>query len=198
VYFTDEALDMPRMPDHLLNCAVYVYPSAEDAKDGTAIGGSGFLVGIRTTCEHLYAVTNAHVIRKAGGAPVLRLNTADRGNQILKTDASTWIRHPNGDDLAIRPITLSLDVHDYSFVHYPYEYAVGPGTDTVTVGRFITHDGKQRNLPSLRFGNIAMMPLEPVAHPDGYLQESFLIESRSLSGYSGSPVFAIYPQIHAG
>ena len=57
------------------------------------------------------------------------------------------------------------------------------------VGRFISHEGKQRNIPTIRFGNIAMMPLEPIKHPRGHLQESFLVETRSLSGYSGSPVF---------
>jgi hypothetical protein len=40
-----------------------------------------------------------------------------------------------------------------------------------------------------------MMPLEPIAHPDGYLQESFLVESRSLSGYSDS--LRIYPTMTA-
>jgi hypothetical protein len=205
VYFTDDDIDMPTMPDHLLNCAVYIYPSVEDAKEGTAIGGSGFLVGVRTNYEgrlneHLYVVTNAHVIRKAGDTPVLRLNTKDGTVEILKTTALSWIRHPTGDDLSIRSITLSIEVHDFSYVEWPYEflsdanmYLVGPGADTVTIGRFITHDGKQRNLPSLRFGNIAMMPLEPIEHPDGYLQESFLVESRSLGGYSGSPVFAYLP-----
>jgi len=69
---------------------------------------------------------------------------------------------------------------------------IGPGDEVFIVGRFINHEGKQgkqRNLPSLRFGNIAMMPWEPIKHPDGHLQESFLVEVRSIGGYSGSPVF---------
>lgn len=57
------------------------------------------------------------------------------------------------------------------------------------VGRFVNHEGKQRNLPSVRFGNISMMPYEPVRTSRGLLQEVFLVESRSLPGYSGSPVF---------
>jgi hypothetical protein len=57
------------------------------------------------------------------------------------------------------------------------------------IGRFINHEGKQRNLPTVRFGNIAMMPLEKVLMSDGLLQEAFLVEMRSLPGYSGSPVF---------
>ena len=33
------------------------------------------------------------------------------------------------------------------------------------------------------------MPLEPVKQESGFEQESFLVESRSIGGYSGSPVF---------
>lgn len=57
------------------------------------------------------------------------------------------------------------------------------------MGRFIAHDGIQRNDPIVRFGSIAMMPGDPVFQKDrGFHQESFLIEARSLSGFSGSPV----------
>lgn len=37
------------------------------------------------------------------------------------------------------------------------------------------------------------MPWEPIRQDDGFLQESFLVESRSVGGYSGSPVFAFIP-----
>jgi hypothetical protein len=47
-------------------------------------------------------------------------------------------------------------------------------------------------MPTVRQGNIARMP-EKIDHPRGYEQESFLIEARSLSGYSGSPVFLYVP-----
>lgn len=50
------------------------------------------------------------------------------------------------------------------------------------LGRFVTHDGKQRNLPTVRFGNLATMPWEPVLTERGLRQESFLVEARSLSG----------------
>jgi hypothetical protein len=59
----------------------------------------------------------------------------------------------------------------------------------LVIGRFINHEGKQRNTPSVRFGHIAQMPHEPIKRDDGYLQESFLVEAKSIGGYSGSPVF---------
>jgi hypothetical protein len=61
------------------------------------------------------------------------------------------------------------------------------------VGRFISHDGKQKNTPAVRFGNIAMMPKERIVSPHGIAQESFLVETRSLPGYSGSAVFLYSP-----
>jgi hypothetical protein len=50
------------------------------------------------------------------------------------------------------------------------------------VGRVITHEGKQKNLPSARFGNITMMPVEPLRHMRGINQESFVVEMRSIGG----------------
>ena len=57
------------------------------------------------------------------------------------------------------------------------------------VGRLLNHQGRQRNIPTVRFGDISMMPWEPILNQRGLMQESFLVEMRSLSGYSGSPVF---------
>lgn len=55
------------------------------------------------------------------------------------------------------------------------------------------HDGRQRNTPTARFGNVAMSEPEPIVNQESRIsQESFLVELRSLPGYSGSPVFAYY------
>lgn len=213
-YFTDkydEDASVPRIPEDVLNSTVYIYCNAEDAEQGARIGGTGFIVAvddietdpygrqmpIRNT--HLYVVTNWHVISSVGETPVVRLNRKAGNSDILTTLQDSWMKHPGGDDLAIRPITLSADTHQYTsintsrFLNRANSFEIGPGMDVFMVGRFISHDGKQRNLPSVRFGNIAMMPLEPIAHPMGFDQESFMVETRSLSGYSGSPVFSYIP-----
>jgi hypothetical protein len=57
------------------------------------------------------------------------------------------------------------------------------------LGRFVSHDGRQRNQPLARFGNIAMMPGERVMDGRQLLVEAYLVEMRSLAGFSGSPVF---------
>jgi len=76
------------------------------------------------------------------------------------------------------------------------EYGIGPGDETVTVGRFINADGVQRNTPTVRFGNIAQMPGEPILQDrriigstQNFKQVSYLIEAKSISGFSGSSVF---------
>ena len=66
---------------------------------------------------------------------------------------------------------------------------IGPGDEAFIVGRFVSHEGTERNTPTVRFGNIGMMPQEPMQNAFGSLQETFLVECRSIPGYSGSPVF---------
>lgn len=193
---------MPRIDDEYLDCVIYLYPSVRDAEQGKRAGGSGFLVGIPSEIHkpgsYIYAVTNSHVI-KEGNSPVMRLNTWKGDMDILELDKNNWVHHPDGDDVAVCPIATSTKTYKYMVVHrdnfltknFIEKYRIGPGEDVFMVGRFITHEGKQRNMPVVRFGSIAMMPLEPIEQlgRGGFMQESFLVEVRSISGFSGSPVF---------
>jgi hypothetical protein len=59
------------------------------------------------------------------------------------------------------------------------------------------HAGKYGNQPSVRFGNISMIPNEeePIEYETKKrkrCQVGFLVEARSRSGYSGSPVFFLH------
>ena len=107
-----------------------------------------------------------------------------------------------GDDLAVCPIKLAPAVHRINYVPTNLfltkglieNFQIGPGDDVFIIGRFVNcSEGKQRNLPSVRFGNISQMPWEPIVI-EGHPQESFLVEARSISGYSGSPVYVYLPQ----
>lgn len=192
---------MPRIGDQFLDCVIYLYPTVDAANAGMAVGGTGFLVGIpykrAKGYSHRYAVTNSHVIRR--GSPIVRLNTRDGKFDVLDIDPQAWIHHPDGDDVAVCPLSLPAEFYRYKMLPADKIFItkeiigqrdIGPGDEAFFVGRFITHEGRQRNLPSARFGNIAMMPDERVRnYRTGLDQESFLVEARSLSGYSGSPVF---------
>jgi hypothetical protein len=191
---------VPRIPDEYLDCVLYLYPSEADAEDGTRTGGSGFWVGmpISSKAWAIYAVTNRHIIEN--GNAVVRLSTQDGRKAIFPTVEQDWIFHSGGDDLAVySPSLETLNLRDCRINFARRERIVdrgtfevmdiGPGDDVFAVGRFINHEGRQRNLPTARFGCIGQMPWEPIKQDTGFMQESFLVEARSIGGYSGSPVF---------
>jgi hypothetical protein len=76
-----------------------------------------------------------------------------------------------------------------------FTFGVGEGEEVYMVGRFIHHAGRYFNQPSVRSGIIRLMP-SMIELDDGQTQEAFLIEMRSISGHSGSPVMWIYPPYH--
>lgn len=60
------------------------------------------------------------------------------------------------------------------------------------VGRYHPAEKADIKEPTIRFGNISVWPSRHVNHPKtGLPEESFLVEMKSQSGYSGSPVFVI-------
>src|SRR5438874_2635806 len=65
---------------------------------------------------------------------------------------------------------------------------IGVGDEVFMTGLFSRHYGQQNNIPIVRTGNIAAMPKEKVNTRVG-LMDAYLIESRSIGGLSGSPVF---------
>lgn len=198
---------MPPIPLEYLDCVFYLYSSAELAKEGSQLGGSGFLVGVpldqNKDFVSLYAITNNHVVKKCGDHPAIRLNKMDGSIDVLVTTKQAWKAHPYASDVAAMPIDLpqGSDGHRFSWVHFDLfvrkewmENFIRPGDDTFMVGRFVNVQGQQRNTPALRFGNVAMLPFEPIEDEEGLKQQSFLVECRSIPGYSGSPVFVYDPQ----
>jgi len=98
-----------RVDPNVLDCALYLYPSVEDAENGERAGGSGFVVGVPATPGpgfFIYAVTNRHIIEDAR-ATVVRLNTTANTFDVLPTDPQSWLSHPDGEDVAA--CTLGLD-----------------------------------------------------------------------------------------
>jgi hypothetical protein len=201
---------MPRIEDRLLKAVIYLYENADAAERGEP-GGSGFLVGEPTVIPgavFLFAVTNAHV---AESRPVVR--TAGPPEQrVFVRRWDDWYRHPDQDDVVVTPIGFApKDARDFYLDYVPRAWFVtpenfisaamgedeaqpvawpfGPGEEVVMLGRFLGHDGKDENQPAARFGNLAMGTTVPIPHPWGFTQSSFLVECRSVSGYSGSPVF---------
>lgn len=209
---------VPRVPEWYLKSVVYLYPDQYNAEKAHRWGGTGFIVSVhgewQGTPEFLpqthYVVTARHVLKTG---KVLRINTRDGKCDYVPCE-SGWTEDKE-HDLAVLPIELPpghfdvLGVPDYSLM--PRERAdvlaipgrhldvelVGPGDDVAMIGRFADHGGTARNEPYLRFGNISMMPGEPVDTQSVGPLEAFLVEMRSRGGFSGSPVFSyqVYMQL---
>ncbi len=196
---------MPWIEPEYLDCSVYLYPSEAEAEDGKRIGGSGFLLSLAVDVDYerriahqlAFVVSNKHVVEP--GNKVVRVNTKDGRSTPVPLDGAKWYSHPTSD-VALCPIGLDIE-HKFSCVSTTAiltektigQFDIGPGDDVFMVGRFVNHEGTQRNTPSLRFGNIAQMPFEPITADGLPPQESFLVEAKSLPGYSGSPVFVYLP-----
>lgn len=191
---------MPRIQERFLDAVVYLYPTIQAAASGEAAGGTGFIAARETARGSdrglSFVVTNSHVVRE-GRSPVVRINRVNDKADIVALNANDWFHHPDGDDIAAAPIDLldvhrvaSIPIHLFLAEEHVEEYGFGPGDECFFAGRFVNRDGIEQNFPTLRFGNLARMPVEPVKHPTrGINQESFLVEARSLSGFSGSPVW---------
>jgi hypothetical protein len=81
--------------------------------------------------------------------------------------------------------------------NFPDGISVEVGDELFSPGLFVQSAGKNRNLPVVRFGNIARMPgdemitLSTQARGDISIR-AYLIETHSWGGFSGSPMFWHY------
>ncbi len=66
---------------------------------------------------------------------------------------------------------------------------LGVGDEVFLTGLFTKVKETTRNIPIVRIGTLAMMPGERIPFKDGRLIDAYLVESRSIGGLSGSPVF---------
>jgi hypothetical protein len=188
-----------RILEQILGSVVFLYNSEDAANKGEKYGGSGFLVSVPSEKvkgqQHPYVVTNQHLA--GNGFTVVRMTFMDGKVLIVPTKESEWVDHPSGDDISVCGLSLAatqpLHTVPLSMCLSPVldilVQDIGPGSEVFMVGRFITSEGKQRNNPMVRFGNIAMMPEKIEVAERAFSQESFLIECHSISGFSGSPVF---------
>jgi hypothetical protein len=149
---------MPRIPPAYLANSVYLYRDRAAAERGERIGGSGFIAAVKAhqleNAWHIYAVSAKHVVCRSGCATV-RVNTLSGGFDIFEFEPHEWTAHPEGDDVVVIPIALDDTVHRYSFVDISLfinrTTDIGPGDDVFMVGRFVNHEGRQKNEPSVRF-----------------------------------------------
>jgi hypothetical protein len=151
-------------------------------------------------------VTAAHVIDDivdaddTDGLIWIRFNGRDGKLRMVSSRPDEWIQHPDrGADVAALRWPLGGDIGDHVAWSMSVqlnddlvkEFQFGPGDDVYLLGLFSEVEGKSRNIPIARVGNIAAMPAEPIFLPKRNASAKvFLIEARSIGGLSGAPVFA--------
>lgn len=180
-------------------CVVFLYPTVDEANGGVMAGGSGFILGVpfpnTDRSWHLYVVTNKHVVDT--GNHVIRVNATDGGSRAIPSQPDRWTFAVD-DDLAVLPFEPPVDwapglLSTDTFLDESCEiegWPIYPGDEAIFFGRFVNHEGHQRNKPVVRFGNIAMLPdRDALICIGNHEQLAFLVECRSLSGFSGSPAF---------
>lgn len=200
---------MPRIPDSLMDGIAFLYPTAALARARERLGGTGFLVGRRLVGGEAaygkdvyvaYLVSNRHVVFESS-ACVASVNRRDgSAPDIWDIDQNDWIAHPN-HDLAATCVQDYLDKAVQRLTHVREDRFITPaimaaselgvGDEVFMIGRFVNLQGAMANKPAARFGTLSMMLEDiPTKGPAGnrVTQESFAVEMRSRTGFSGSPV----------
>ncbi len=204
---------MPRWQDNLVDSVFYLYPSRQDADTGSKQGACGFLVSIpwdhpkaSASSRHVYAVSNYHAA-VAGGASFIRLNTKEGQYGVIETDPCEWFWNA-GADVAVYRLDGSVHFTNHTIWQYSHvgfdevnctaevlrEYQIGPGDDVFSVGRFVDVHGVQQNTPLIRAGIIASRGLVSVSAGLPWNKEMcWIVEMRSRTGFSGSPIYVYIP-----
>jgi hypothetical protein len=202
-----------QVSDIVLKCAAFIgHPAAHGSfvVDGTAFFGyvteeeQDFHYII--TCTHVVWPERAELPKEYSGSPSgkisLRVNLENGEPKVFESDRSEWVFHKDkwvdicafavdarrseeADKVDWAPInlgTLCVTPENAS------QYGLSLGDEIFMTGAFVGRIGERKNIPVVRIGNIAAMPSEPVdnAAPRA---PAYLIEIRSLGGFSGSPVF---------
>ena len=189
------------VPDDIRKCVAF---AAYKLGNEYVVAGTVFFVGYShyEADSFTFAVTARHVIDdireiSADGKLYLRLNFIDGSARYVGTELSKWRLHPTDSsvDVAVFPVPI---LEKYDHLAYPTsafatdavikQEDIGIGEDLFLAGLFFGHFGEKRNIPILRVGNIAAMPEESIDTEMGRM-DAFLVETRSIGGLSGSPVF---------
>jgi hypothetical protein len=204
--FWPEGKAFMQLPPDISKCASFL------AYEKPAVGGSfdrhfagtGFFVAHALPPdvggEILLFITARHVIertREIGtGKTFIRINNINGNSDWIDLPEGTWRFHDDPSvDLAICAVILNsatdlLVIHERMFLTQELisKWGIGPGDDIFITGLFTGNPGTGRNEPIIRSGNVAAMPTETFQTSSGYI-DGYLIESRSIGGLSGSPVF---------
>lgn len=151
----------------------------------------------------VFLATARHIAEKLEGKDfALRTNNRDGSIAILEGHADQqWWYHPTERKYVDAAITIffppNLNQLDLFWVDIGLfvdqktieDSNLGVGDEVFITGLFTEVCETTSNIPIVRIGNLAMVPGEKIPWKDGRLIDAYLVESRSIGGLSGSPVF---------
>ena len=168
-----------------------------------------------------YVVTARHLVRPhtrgieelpLDGKVRIRLSRKNKPPRVIDTVRHEWAVHNDASiDIAVRPFdTRAIDPDEELEVSHlnitglstilqspitdRFYGSVALGDDIFIPSLFTGHIGERRNIPVIRIGHIAAMPTENI-RSGAPTTPAFLIETKSLGGISGAPVFVhLQPQ----
>ena len=191
---------MPRINQTIIDSVFYLYQTVEDARAGINPRGTGFLVSYKNWKSGLYqtsyyGVTNWHVALR--GNSVVRINCRDGTSSIFDFSPDEWEFIAGGPDIAAIPLELDPKIHSCNcidtslFLNDHQLRNLSVGEDVFMLGLFVDHAGKTTNNPQARFGNISMLASDSskIQQKTGYEGQSYIVDTHSRPGFSGSPVF---------
>jgi len=190
-----------RVPDQVRKTVVFVgLPEIPDPQ----YRGTGFIVTVPGTQDNHFAfmVTARHVAEKLEGNDFyIRANKKCGGMVELRGFADNpWWYHPTEREFVDCAVTLfaPAQLRELDVEHIPIAlfadaekitaHNVGVGDEVFITGLFTKVTETAQNVPIVRVGNVAMMLEEKIPFHNG-MYTAHLIESRSIGGLSGSPVF---------
>jgi hypothetical protein len=192
-----------RVGDELLKCVGFV--GEQLGKDSRISSIDPYATGFFATVpsstgamQFIVFITAKHVAADLKGKKICFLvNEKDGGVTLLRDIDNRWWFHPTDITADVAVLACSHDpnldyrgisTEDFLTPERMIERKIGIGDEVFSVGLFTFAPGTKRNMPIVRHGNVAMIPDEQIQTELGYA-DVYLVESRSIGGLSGSPVF---------
>lgn len=194
-----------RVPDFVLKTVAFISEIIDSGATGDDYDaqGTGFFAMLPADGDpnrfHHYFITAKHVIlglkRKRFA---LVINERHGKVRPVEVTYEKWCFHPSDAsvDAAAMPFEPRQELESLSFQSKYFvtpesmKPAFGVGDDIFIPGLFTYAQGRARNMPIIRHGNLAMIPDEEIQVNYGFAKFAnvYLIEARSIGGISGSPV----------
>jgi hypothetical protein len=189
-----------RLNDEIINCVAFLCGTSRKPVATAFFVSIPYNLAPLPVMGHTYLVTAKHCVEGSRpGDLYVRLNIRNGQFEYIKLDSEWIFPQDTSVDLAIMPFKISAFEFEYQTLPFSMlatdakikEHSIGIGEEVAITGLFCERAGRKRNIPIVRFGNIAAMPIEKLEDIKTKKEfHGYLIEARSIGGLSGSPVIA--------